>query len=248
MIEQPDAVRERIAQKDAILEAALMNAAFDGWSQRTLERSAVDAGFERAEVLRLFPRGADELLEWIDAWADRAMLAAVDEGELARLSIRRSVARLVEARLAAMLPFKEGLRRALLARGGPQRAPGALRGLWHTVDRIWEAADPAGTGGISRYTRRATLAAVLVSTSLYWLEDESEDMEATRAFLARRLEDVMRFGSSAASARGFFSRLPRLRPGLSKVVQEAHFQPRGTYREHRVATRSLVLNQPKSRP
>jgi hypothetical protein len=30
-----DAMAERVAQKDAILEAALVHAAFDGWSRRT---------------------------------------------------------------------------------------------------------------------------------------------------------------------------------------------------------------------
>ena len=39
------------------------------------------------------------------------------------------------------------------------------------------------------------LAGVVASTTLYWLDDRSEDFADTRAFLARRIADVMRIYS-----------------------------------------------------
>jgi ubiquinone biosynthesis protein COQ9 len=223
-----DALSARIAQKDAVLEAAFTNAAFDGWSSKTLQRSALDAGFDKAAAIRLFPRGIDDLLAWIDDWADRRMLAAVSVADLARWPVHRRIATLIEARLGALAPHREGLRRAFLIRGLPHNAVSAMRGLWHTVNRIWEAVGfvPQDGRDFSYYSRRATLAAVLASTMLYWLEDNSDNFADTRAFIGRRLADVMRFGKTAGSARGLLHRLPRFRPPLSTMAERAGYSPR----------------------
>ena len=50
--------------------------------------------------------------------------------------------------------------------------------------------------GLSFYSRRATLAGVLVATLLYWLDDQSEGCAESWAFLDRRIEDVMRIGKA----------------------------------------------------
>ena len=46
-----------------------------------------------------------------------------------------------------------------------------------------------------------TLSAVWSSVLLYWLGDESDDFAATRAFIDRRIADVMRFEKAKASLR-----------------------------------------------
>lgn len=191
-----EALRERQAQKDRILEAALVHAAFDGWTRRTLSHAARDEGLDSATALRLFPQGGDSLLAWLDDWADRKMLEAVPADELARLPIRRRISALVRARLEVLTPHREAVRRAVLAHGMPQNVYESGKALWRTVDRIWQAAalPPGADSGFSYYSRRATLASVVLATSLYWLEDQSEDNRDTWAFLERRIEDVMRFG------------------------------------------------------
>ncbi len=195
-----EAVARRVALKDRILEAALLHAPFDGWTDRTLVRAAEDAGVDAATARRLFPRGGDSLLEWLDEWADRRMLAAVEEEDLARLPVHRRIERLVWARLLALAPHREALRRAVVARGLPQNLPGGVQALWRTVDRIWQAAGvrPEEDAGLSWYTRRALLAAILVATFLYWLEDESDDFTATRAFLQRRIREVLGLGRTVS--------------------------------------------------
>jgi ubiquinone biosynthesis protein COQ9 len=75
---------------------------------------------------------------------------------------------------------------------------------------IWEAGgfSSARDEGFSRYSRRATLATVLVSTLLYWLEDISPDNEESWAFLDRRIENGMRFGQLRGQLQGFLKGLP----------------------------------------
>ncbi|MEK0084583.1 COQ9 family protein [Benzoatithermus flavus] len=196
-----DAVAERRALKDRVLEAALLHAAFDGWSRRTLINAAADAGLDPATARRLFPQGGDSLLAWLDDWADRRMLEAVSAQELERLPVRRRIALLVRTRLELLAPHREAMRRAAVAHGFPTNVAEAGRALWRTVDRMWQAAGLGGepAEGFSYYSRRASLAAVLIATFLYWLEDHSEGSADTWAFLDRRIEDVMRIGRARST-------------------------------------------------
>ncbi|HEY6578087.1 MAG TPA: hypothetical protein VIY09_02080, partial [Rhizomicrobium sp.] len=43
--------------KEAVLAAALVQAPFEGFTDRTLQRAAADAGVARNQVARLFPEG-----------------------------------------------------------------------------------------------------------------------------------------------------------------------------------------------
>jgi ubiquinone biosynthesis protein COQ9 len=203
-----EAVAERRALKDKLLESALLHAAFDGWSRRTLLNAAKDAGVDAGTARRLFPRGGDSLLEWLDDWADRQMLAATEGEDLAQLPVRRRIARLARARLEALGQHREALRRAAVAHLLPGNVLGSGRSLWQTVDRMWQAAglggDPAE--GFSYYSRRATLAGVLTATFLYWLQDQSEGFAETWAFLDRRIDDVMRFGQASSRFTSMFGR------------------------------------------
>jgi ubiquinone biosynthesis protein COQ9 len=203
-----EAVAERRALKDRLLESALLHAAFDGWSRRTLLNAAKDAGVDAGTARRLFPRGGDSLLEWLDDWADRQMLAATAGEDLAQLPVRRRIARLARARLEALGQHREALRRAAVAHLLPGNVLGSGRSLWQTVDRMWQAAglggDPAE--GFSYYSRRATLAGVLTATFLYWLQDQSDGFAETWAFLDRRIDDVMRFGQASSRFTSMFGR------------------------------------------
>jgi ubiquinone biosynthesis protein COQ9 len=64
--------------------------------------------------------------------------------------------------------------------------------LYRTTDAIWHAAGDKSTD-FNFYSKRALLGGVFSSTVLYWLNDRSEGDQATWDFLARRIDDVMRF-------------------------------------------------------
>ena len=212
-----DALAERAALKDRVLEAALLHAAFDGWSRRTLANAAHDAGIDAATARRLFPRGGDSLLAWLDDWADRRMLAAVDGQDLERLPVRRRIALLVRARLEPLAPHREAVRRAVAAHGLPANVAGTGSSLWRTVDLMWRTAGLGGSPaeGFAYYSRRATLAGVLTATLLCWLGDQSENSAATWAFLDRRIEDVMRIGRLRSRIDGWAARFTGARPSAA---------------------------------
>jgi ubiquinone biosynthesis protein COQ9 len=185
--------RSRQEQRDHLLEATLAHVPFDGWSWRSLRAGAADIGVGGGLARRLFPGAGDDLLIHLEDWADRQMLARIDPAALAGLRTRERIAKLVRARLEVMTPHREALRRAAAARWLPGNAIAATTSLWRTVDLIWETGGDR-PGDASYYTKRALLAAVWTSTFLFWLEDRSDGLADTWAFLERRLDNVMLFG------------------------------------------------------
>jgi ubiquinone biosynthesis protein COQ9 len=201
----------REAQRDQLLEAALAHVPFDGWSRRSLFAAARDLGIEPGLARRLFPRGGDDLLAHLERWADRKMAAAVDVEELRKLRIRERIARLVRLRLEVLAPHREAMRRATAARLLPSNGLAATAALWRTVDLMWSLAGDRADD-VSYYTKRSLLAAVWSSTFLYWLDDRSEDLEATWAFLERRIDNVMEIGRLRSRIEGALERFGRLNP------------------------------------
>lgn len=213
-----EATEERQALKDRALEAALAHAAFDGWSKRTLLNAAADSGIDRATAARLFPQGGDSLLAWFDDWADRQMAQAVAGTDLTALPIRKRVAQIVRARLERLAPHREAARKAIAARVVPSSAASGGQALWRTADRVWELAGmPAAPDeGWSWYTRRASLAGLLAATTLYWLDDASDGLADSWAFLDRRIEDVIRIGKLRGRIADIWSGLPGMRAAAGR--------------------------------
>ena len=202
-----DELREQLAPEIAA------NAAFDGWDAEALALAADALGVDRDVAALAFPGGA---VEMIDAWfahVDRAMLAARPPGALATMKVRERIAALVEARLAAVEPEREALRRALAVLALPQNVARAARLGWRTVDAIWRAAGDTATD-YNHYTKRAILLGVYGATVAAFLDDESEGHADTRAFLGRRIDGIMRFEKAKAR---FLARSERV-PSLSRFV------------------------------
>lgn len=184
---------DRDEERDRLLEAALAHVPFDGWSARSLFAGARDLGIDPGLARRLFPRGGDDLLGHVDRWADRRMAQAVDEHALETMRVRDRIQALVLARLDALEPHREAMRRAVAARLLPANAVAAAGSTWKTADLIWRLAGDRARDS-SWYTKRAILIGVLTATFLYWLDDRSSDGGSTRAFLDRRLDDALKIG------------------------------------------------------
>jgi ubiquinone biosynthesis protein COQ9 len=175
---------------------------------------AADAAGTDRDVARLaFPGGPADM---IDAWfaqIDVRMAAVFTPEELAALKVRARITALVEARLDVIAPDREALRRALAVLALPTNVLRAGRLAWRTADRIWRLAGDTAVD-YNHYTKRATLLAVYGSTMAVFLDDESEALADTRAFLSRRIDGLMRFEKAKA---GLLRRAEH-RPSLSRFV------------------------------
>jgi len=172
-------------------------AAFDGWSDTALEQAAALAGVPLAVARLAFPGGAmDMIATWI-ASIDAQMEAAFADGALGSMKIRDRIRALVLFRIDAVAGRKEALRRALAIMAQPGNVPRALRTAWNSADAMWRLAGDTATD-YNHYTKRTLLAGIYSATLAVFIGDESEHQAETRAFLDRRIEDVMRFEKTKA--------------------------------------------------
>jgi len=177
------------------------HAAFDGWRREAVTMAAEQCGIDAGIAALAFPGGA---MEMIDAWfesIDSRMREALPQENLATLSIRMRITTLVETRLTLLARDREALRRAQAVMAMPRNAAAAARLGWRAADVMWRAAGDESTD-LNHYTKRLTLAGVYAATLLVFVDDESEDWAETRAFLARRIEGVMRFERAKAQWKG----------------------------------------------
>jgi ubiquinone biosynthesis protein COQ9 len=184
------AAPERSPARDAALRATLPHVAALGWTGAALRAGLADLG-EPAEAAEwLFPRGPAGMVEcWCDL-ADREMVAAA--GPMEGLRTPGRIRALVAARLEQAQPWRSAKRQgvALLAR--PWNAGLAASCAARTADAMWLAAGDSSTG-LSRHTRRLTLAAIHTATLAFWLSEPEPGLEASLAFLDRRLQGLARW-------------------------------------------------------
>ncbi len=187
--------------RDLLAPVLARHAAFDGWRKEAVMMAAAEKGVDADIATLAF---ADGPVDMIDAWfasIDAAMLDALPPETLDALSIRKKIIALVEARLALVAPDREALRRALAILAMPTNTARAARLGWRAADAMWRAAGDTSTD-LAHYTKRMTLAGVYAATLLVFVDDASEGHADSRAFLARRIEGVMRFEKLKAKIKG----------------------------------------------
>jgi ubiquinone biosynthesis protein COQ9 len=202
-----EAPRDDAALKEAVLAAALPDAAFDGFTDATLAKAAKSAGLEKDDVARLFPEGPLSLIEFYSLWADGQMEKLLAQMELAKMKIRERIAAAVLARLSVLRPNKEAARRAGASLSLPMHASLAARLMYRSVDAMWRAVGDTSTD-FNFYTKRGILAGVYGATLLRWFNDTSENESVTSEFLAARIENVMQFEKLKAGAKKAFANFP----------------------------------------
>jgi ubiquinone biosynthesis protein COQ9 len=176
----------------ALAPAIASSAAFDGFGDQALSDAATRLGVD-VDVARIaYPDGARGM---IDAWfahIDARMVAELPAEKLAAMKIRERITSLVEKRIEIVRKDREALRRALSILALPSNmAHGAKLG-WHAADLMWRMAGDTATD-YNHYSKRVILSSVYGATISVFLNDESDDLSETKAFLARRIDQVMRF-------------------------------------------------------
>jgi ubiquinone biosynthesis protein COQ9 len=183
--------------RDALAPLLPRHAAFDGWSHKALAMAAGELGVPPERAALAFPGDA---IQMIGAWfesVDRAMAEAFPPERIAALKVRERIRDLLLFRFDHVRPHREALRRALAVLAMPQNAAAASRLAWRAADRIWRLAGDTATD-FNHYTKRLTLMGVYGSTTFVFLDDEDAGLADTRAFLDRRIDDVMRFEKAKA--------------------------------------------------
>ena len=201
--------------KAEILQAALADLAFEGFTDAVVEKAGQSAGIEPSEVALAFPRGGIDLAIYFvrDGVAEmEAKLATLD---IESMKIRERIKTAVQIRLEVDTDNKEIARRAFNMLALPGNAKDASICLAHTVDVMWRSTGDKSTD-FNFYTKRATLAAVYSATRLFWLNDDSTDAQDSWAFLDRRIDNVMQIEKGKAKFRELQDKLGNPLEALAK--------------------------------
>ncbi len=205
----------------ALAPAIASNAAFDGWSKAAVEMAASDIDVD-ADVAALAVKGG--AIEIIDAWIDSVDIELANQlpaDALAKMKIRERITELLWTRLQIMAPNRESLRRAMAIMAMPQNLPRASKIGWRSADRMWRLAGDTASD-FNHYTKRMTLSAVYGSLLLTFANDESEGFADSRAFLERRIDNVMQFEKAKFQAKARRENLP----SLSRFIGRLRYPPR----------------------
>lgn len=209
--------------RQVILDEALELAPFDGWTEATLLKAANQAGYGEGEVQLYLPGGVLDLLQDWSKRCDQAAANQIAEQGVPN-RIRDKVTTAVMTRLDQMAGHEDAAARArarLLLPDGLDRSASLT---WATADMIWRAIGDTSTDG-NFYSKRTILSGVYATTFAVWLEDETEHKDTTRAFLDRRIENVMEFEKAKAQWRKVSANFPditglaaRMRYGTGRRV------------------------------
>jgi ubiquinone biosynthesis protein COQ9 len=194
-----------LALKDRLLDAALDEAAFGGWTRAMLRRAGEAAGLDEGQLMLAAPGGVGDVLDHWAARVDGAVLRALLEAQ--GLKIRQKATLAVRTRIEAYAPHKEAMRRALITLALPGQGALAARLAWRDSDVAWRAMGDTSTD-FNWYTKRTILMGVQASTLAYWMQDASADHAETLAFLDRRIDNVMQFEKVKAQVKTVTDRLP----------------------------------------
>jgi ubiquinone biosynthesis protein COQ9 len=176
--------------KDQIIEAALPDIPFDGWSDELLKRAAQNAGYDETMIPAVFPKGVRDALIHFSGWADRRMLDALKAVNPISLKVRERVTLGVRLRFEILEPFREAERLAIAYWMRPFRKIEGAKLVWKTADAIWLWAGDTATD-YNRYTKRGLLSGVITATAFFWLNDHSAGRADSWAFLDRRIDNVL---------------------------------------------------------
>jgi ubiquinone biosynthesis protein COQ9 len=196
-----------LAAKRRLLQRALKEAAFDGFTDKIMALAAKDEGVSEAELKRLFPEGPVSLIAFYSAEVDAEMERVLAALDLSQRKVRDRIKLAILTRLSILKPNKEAARRAAALLALPTHAGLAMKLVYASVDAMWRAVGDASTD-FNFYTKRAILAGVYGSVLVRWFNDTSEDQAATDAFLDARIENVMQFEKFKAKAKDALSAFP----------------------------------------
>jgi ubiquinone biosynthesis protein COQ9 len=201
--------------------ALASHAAFDGWNDKAVIAAAQDMGVDPDIAKLAFKGGAMTLIDHWIASVDAEMERRLPPATLTAMKIRKRITTLVDTRLQIATPVKEAQRRALTIMAMPQNVLATARIGWRSADAMWRLAGDTATD-FNHYTKRLTLSGVYASTLAVFVNDDSEDFADTRAFLARRIENVMQFEKAKAKAKERQEYIP----SFSRFVGRLRYPPR----------------------
>lgn len=195
------------------------HAAFDGWNEDCLLSTADEAAVDH-DIAKLAFETSDikgglamQLVQSWVSYVDDEMARILTPEKLNTMKIRERITALLITRLEIAEPYREAQRRAISVMALPGNIRLGMKVGWNSADIMWKLAGDTATD-YNHYTKRAILSSIYTAILMRFINDDSENFAETRAFVDRRIDNVMQFEKAKA---GFLSRTEN-RPSLSRFI------------------------------
>ena len=189
-------------QRKKILKQALIDINTYGFNENMLIQVAENCNLSKGTLGRLFPEGIYELKEYFFNQTDIEMLKKIKQKENKDIRIRDKIYNGVIIRLEIFQKNKDSIKHIFVSESSSPIK--SIKNLWNTADLIWRSAGDTSTD-YNHYTKRLLLSWVYLSTLLCWFSDKSKNIEETKLFLNRRIDEVLKFGKTSASIKSRIS-------------------------------------------
>ena len=201
-------------QRKKILKQALIDINTYGFNENMLIQVAENCNLSKGTLGRLFPEGIYELKEYFFNQTDIEMLKKINQVENKDIRIRDKIYNGVIIRLEIFQKNKDSIKHIFVSESSTPIK--SIKNLWNTVDLIWKSAGDTSTD-YNHYTKRLLLSWVYLSTLLCWFSDKSKNIEETKLFLNRRIDEVLKFGKTSATIKSKISNFNILNKLISVV-------------------------------
>lgn len=202
---------DSIAVKQKILSKFLELASFDGWNEETLKKSIRVCGIDDKFHSLIFENGCLDLIEfYIEQQNLRSKDLANEIYDLKNLKIRDKIKNFLYLRFEVEIKNKIALRRLvnfyidpanfISVKYGPKPMMNVLKNCYKIADFMWYSIDDNSTD-FNFYTKRLTLAKIILRSFAVFLKDDSEDLEKTKKFIDVQIENVMKFEKHKAKVK-----------------------------------------------
>lgn len=189
-----------------LIAAMLPNVPFDGWTALARDAAADAQGIDRDIAAMALPDAA-AMADAFTARADAMMADAMMAAGTSTMKVRDRIRLALRTRFEQANEDRESVRSALAVMLVPANAALAATTLWRTADAMWRAAGDTATD-FNHYSKRAILGSVYSACLLYWLDDDSDDHQATWAFIDRRIDGIMAFEKAKARFNNAMANMP----------------------------------------
>lgn len=203
--------------KEKILAEFLQICPFDGWSKEALLKAMDRCGISENFANLIFENGCLDLAEfYIEAQNQKAVKKTAEIENFHDKKIRQRIQDKIRLALYARFEVETNNKVALqrlinfyinpknLAsfEMGPRPMLYGLKACFKIADAIWVSINDQSTD-FNYYTKRLTLAKIILRSLLVFVKDESPDFEKTKNFIDSQIEKVMKFEKRKSQVKNF---------------------------------------------
>ncbi len=184
--------------------------ASEPWSQGTLEKAAKQAGIDAVQAEILYPGKLAEFTNDFIIACNEAGFAAAREQLKPTDKIREKIEEIIFQRIKIYhmrLKSLEALRKFFGYAVNPANIGSSIKNIYEFSSEAWYEIGDRSTD-FSYYTKRLSLSAIYSKSVLYSLTDKNNNLEATRKFIKKSIDALMKINKLKQKAKELKSYLP----------------------------------------